>query len=377
MAYSNKKGFKLYFLIGFILALIGFFLNNFGYRADYYEKIDNFQDAKTYSFDVRLKKDGCYWIGFSSPNAHIFDYKINGKYNFKYFYDKQLLKEYNATITLGGAAYSRSDFTETVLDRIEVPLKGHHKLHIELTPIRSDSIFTNKENKIYFFMRRALLKCKKIDFEKIKKEKLVEENPIDTPEKNTTLKPLYNALKEKNFVKIKSEIKKYGVNVKMLNNRTPLHYAVFFNDVNTTKYLIEQGADIHAKDIADKEPIQYAIENNAIKTTKILLDSGIDINQIGYVDPYLKRSSRSGFRKLPPLFYASCNGLYEMTKLLLEHNVDTKKVLGGWNVYAYATYRTDKKKISKEVQNKTLELLKSYKIKLIIPGKIKFDKEIR
>ncbi len=374
---NNKRRYVLYFSIGFILALIGFFLNNFGYRADYYEKLDNFQNNKTYSFNVQLRKDGCYWIGFSSPNAHIFDYKIKGKYNFKYYYDKQLLKDYNATITLGGAAYSRSDFTETVLDRIEVPLKGHRKLHIELTPIKSDSVFTNKENEIYFFMRRALLKCKKIDFEKIRRDELIKQNPIDIPEKNTTLKPLYTALKENNFIKAKNEIEKYGVNVKMLNKRTPLHYAAFFNDTNITKYLISHGADVRAKDIADKEPIQYAIENNATKTTKILLDSGIDVNKIGYVDPYLKRSTNGANRKLPPLFYTACNGLYEMTKLLLEHNVDTKKVLFGWNVYAYAEYRTDEKKVSKVVQDKILELLKSYKIKLIMPGKIKFDKEIR
>ena len=371
------KRFILYFSIGFILALIGFFVNNFGYRVDYYKKIDNFQNNQTYSFDVRLKKDGCYWIGFSSPNAHIFDYKIKRKYNFKYYYDNQLLKDYNATITLGGAAYSRSDFTETVLDRIEVPLKGHRKLHIELTPIKSDTVFTNRENKIYFFMRRAMLKCKKIDFEKIKKDKLIEQNPIDTPEKNTTLVPLYNALKEHNFKKIKSEIEKFGVDVKMLNDRRPLHYAAFFNDANTTKYLIAHGANIHTKDIADKEPIQYAIENNATKTTKILLDSGIDVNKIGYVDPYLKRSTRGAFEKLPPLFYTACNGLYEMTKLLLEYKADTKKVLWGWNVYAYAEYDTDEKKVSKEVHEKILKLLRSYKIKKVMPGKIKFDKEIR
>ena len=374
---NKKRRFILYFLIGFGLALLDFFLNNFGYRADYYEKLDNFQDLKTYSFDVRLKKNGCYWIGFSSPNAHIFDYKIKGKYNLKYYNNQELLKEYNATITLGGAAYSRSDFTETVIDRIQVPLKGHHKLHIELTPIKSDNIFTKKENKIYFFMRRAILKCKKIDFEKIRREKLVEENPIDTQEKNTTLLPLYNALKEKNFIKIKSEIEKFGVNVKMLNDRVPLHYSAFFNDINTTKYLIAHGGDIHAKDFADKEPIQYAIENNATKTTKLLLESGVDVNKIGYVDPYLKRSTRSAFGKLPPLFYAACNGLYEMTKLLLEYNVDTKKILWGHNVYSYAEYDTDEKKVSKEMREKILELLKSYKIKLVTPGKIEFDKEIR
>ena len=226
-------------------------------------------------------------------------------------------------------------------------------------------------------MRRALLKCKKIDFEKIKRDELIKQNPIDIPEKNTTLKPLYTALKENNFIKAKNEIEKYGVNVKMLNKRTPLHYAAFFNDTNITKYLISHGADVRAKDIADKEPIQYAIENNATKTTKILLDSGIDVNKIGYVDPYLKRSTNGANRKLPPLFYTACNGLYEMTKLLLEHNIDTKKVLFGWNVYAYAEYRTDEKKVSKVVQDKILELLKSYKIKLIMPGKIKFDKEIR
>lgn len=374
---KTKRRFILYFSIGFILALVGFFLNNFGYRADYYEQLDNFKNDQTYSFDVQLRKDGCYWVGFSSPNTHIFGYQIKGKYNLKYYNDKKLLKDYNATITLGGAAYSRSDFTETVIDRIEIPLKGHHKLYIELTPIKSDTVFTNRENKIYFFMRRAVLKCKKIDFKKIRKEKLIEQNPINTPEKNTTLVPLYNALKEKNLVKIRSEIEKVGVNVKMLNNRVPLHYAAFFNDANTTKYLMAHGGNIHAKDIADKEPIQYAIENNATKTTKIFLDNGVDVNKIGYVDPYLKRSTRSAFEKLPPLFYTACNGLYEMTKLLLEHKVDTKKVLYGWNVYAYAKYRTNEKKVSKEVRERILELLKSYKIKKVMPGKIKFDKEIR
>jgi len=374
---KKTKFFLLFFLIGFILALIEFFMNNFGYRADYYSKIENLHNNKIYEFNVDLKRDGCYWIGFSSPNAHIFAYQIKGKYSLKYYNEKKLLKEYNATITLGGAAYSRSDFTETVIDRIKIPLKGYHKLHIELTPIKSDTIFTNSENKIYFFIRRAVLKCKKIDFEKIRKEKLIEQNPIDTPEKNITLVPLYNALKEKNIVKISSEIKKVGVNVRMLNNRVPLHYAAFFNDAATIKYLITHEGNIHAKDIEGKEPVQYAIENNAIIITKIFLDNGINVNKIGDVDPYLKRSKRMAFEKLPPLFYATSNGLYEMTKLLLEHGVDTKKVLYGRNVYAYAKYSIDEKKVSKEVQRKILELLKSYKIKEVMPGKIKFDKEIR
>jgi len=107
------------------------------------------------------------------------------------------------------------------------------------------------------------------------------------------------------------------------------------------------------------------------------LDNGVDVNKIGYVDPYLKRSTRGAFRKLPPFFYTACNGLYEMTKLLLEHKVDTKKVLYGWNVYEYAKYRINEKKVSKEMQERILELLKSYKIKKVMPRKIKFDKEIR
>lgn len=79
--------------------------------------------------------------------------------------------------------------------------------------------------------------------------------------KNTTLIPLREALDRRDTEFVVNFIKdnNLSVDVKMRDNRTPLMYSSFKNDVNTTNTLINLKADIRAKDRYGLTPMAYAI----------------------------------------------------------------------------------------------------------------------
>ena len=69
---------------------------------------------------------------------------------------------------------------------------------------------------------------------------------------------------------------------------TPLMYASFYNDIDTTKELIALGADPHKKDRYKLSPMAYAIGNNSIETVKILLENGVKFDEVKKVQVYAR-----------------------------------------------------------------------------------------
>ena len=114
-------------------------------------------------------------------------------------------------------------------------------------------------------------------------------------EKNATLVPLRAALDRKDTDFVVKFIKDNNLtaDVEMRDKRTPLMYSSFRNDVNTSKALINLGADIRAKDRFGLSPMAYAIMLNSVDTAKILLEKGVKFEEVEYVSYYMISSKDS------------------------------------------------------------------------------------
>lgn len=86
---------------------------------------------------------------------------------------------------------------------------------------------------------------------------------------------------------------------------TPLHFAVTTDNIALVQLLLEQGAQIDAQDAAGNSPLFHAIEENRLAMTNFLLEQGANVNSI-----------RPG--KLSPLDNAIRKGNIEMVKLLVK-----------------------------------------------------------
>ena len=109
-------------------------------------------------------------------------------------------------------------------------------------------------------------------------------------EANATLNDLRNLLRLKNTDKILDYMKQNNLsaNLRMKANTTPLMYACFYNDVNTAKELVKEGADINATDKFKLTPIAYAIENNSTKAVKFLLSKKVKFDSKALIQRYLQ-----------------------------------------------------------------------------------------
>ena len=89
--------------------------------------------------------------------------------------------------------------------------------------------------------------------------------------------PLRDALKKKDTNKVLSYLKdnNLSVDIEIEDGTTPLMYSSFYNDLNTTKELINLGADIHKKDKYGLNPMAYAISMNSLNVIKLFYESGV------------------------------------------------------------------------------------------------------
>ena len=73
--------------------------------------------------------------------------------------------------------------------------------------------------------------------------------------------PLRDALKQKDTNKVLSYLKdnNLSVDIEIEDGITPLMYSSFYNDLNTTKELINLGANVHKKDKYGLNPMAYTI----------------------------------------------------------------------------------------------------------------------
>ncbi len=94
---------------------------------------------------------------------------------------------------------------------------------------------------------------------------------------------------------------------------TPLHRASGAGQVETVKFLIENGADVNISNEASQVPLCYAAWNGHAEVAKVLLDNGA----------YVK-----GRHDKVPLITAAENGHLEVVKILLSYGADIDQQAG-------------------------------------------------
>lgn len=93
---------------------------------------------------------------------------------------------------------------------------------------------------------------------------------------------------------------------------TPLHFAAGYNRITVVDYLLQHGADVHAKDKGGLVPLHNACSYGHYEVAELLVKHGAVVNV-------------ADLWKFTPLHEAAAKGKYEICKLLLQHGADPTK----------------------------------------------------
>lgn len=115
------------------------------------------------------------------------------------------------------------------------------------------------------------------------------------------------------------------VNAKDSDGSTALMWAAWRNELDTAKLLIQNGADVNAKDSKAVTALMYASEKNSHHVAKLLMEKGADINE-------------KNNKGETALMWAAWRDSPAVTTLLLEQGADVNvKDKNGWAALMYAT----------------------------------------
>ncbi|EEC00316.1 tankyrase, putative [Ixodes scapularis] len=93
---------------------------------------------------------------------------------------------------------------------------------------------------------------------------------------------------------------------------TPLHFAAGYNRVPVVEFLLQRGADVHAKDKGGLVPLHNACSYGHYQVADLLVKHGASVNV-------------SDLWRFTPLHEATAKGKCDIVRLLLEHGADAAK----------------------------------------------------
>ncbi|XP_031416703.1 poly [ADP-ribose] polymerase tankyrase-2 isoform X2 [Clupea harengus] len=129
-----------------------------------------------------------------------------------------------------------------------------------------------------------------------------------------TERQLLEASKSGDLEVVKKLCTLQNVNCRDVEGRqsTPLHFAAGYNRVAVVEYLLQHGADVHAKDKGGLVPLHNACSYGHYQVAELLVIHGAVVNV-------------ADLWKFTPLHEAAAKGKYEICKLLLQHGADPTK----------------------------------------------------
>ncbi len=383
-----KKGKLKRFFIGLAIAVISLVILGFYEQLTFNKpailldtKLSQVGKIEEFEFSVR-KSNHIIGLAINDKSVNM-SFGIDGNYTIEYFRNDKFLKKeiinqetlpkyYKGLYHISGSS-SLSSWKRRMLGQI----KQSGRYRIIITVDKPESVLKNFKGDLYFFADNSNLKMMQkfnsINTPQVQaenKRKRLLKNLIDANETNETLSSFRKALDSNNFEKVKKIINadnNITVNTDMVFHRRALDYASFQNSIEITKYLIDNGADIHHKDEMGKNALAYAIENNSTKTAKLLIDSGIGVNEVVFVQNYLQYKIRSRFDKeqvMSALQYTASNALFEMTELLLKNAMQDNVIVSEGANINIDTYIHSRTKMNKEEKEKMLNLFEHYGVKV-------------
>ena len=102
-----------------------------------------------------------------------------------------------------------------------------------------------------------------------------------------------------------------------MKNSTPLHFPSRYGHISVVEYLVNQKADIDAKDKDDLTPLHYAAENGHLSVVEYLVNQKADINVKAKED-------------WTPLHYAANNGHLSVVENLFIQKADINAQASGY-----------------------------------------------
>ena len=114
-----------------------------------------------------------------------------------------------------------------------------------------------------------------------------------------------------------SQHKEYFVNIQGVNENTPLLLALAFNHSEMAQFLIEQGADVNAKNNTGLTPLNATALTNNVEIAQLLVKKGANLDDDSYFSTLLN-----------PLHLAASNNNIEMAQFLIEQGLDVNKPAG-------------------------------------------------
>ena len=134
--------------------------------------------------------------------------------------------------------------------------------------------------------------------------------PITNTTNNDENLTLTDAVKNKDWDSVKRLIEEGAdINAKDNNGLSPLFFAALFEDWDSVKTLIEFGADINTKNRTNYSPLAFAVRYKRNEMVYKLIKLGADINIRCY-------------RGMTPIFFAVFNKDWELAKVLKMHGAD-------------------------------------------------------